>query len=147
MNVFIRYLFFIASIALIVPMGCPSPEHYYSHEGQLACESWDCEYGCGCDSPLFEDSFERSVGIGGTWHTRYIEDNCRNCPECCGSSVPLVGDSEHCGDCPGPKCICVQDGEGLWWINATIGDTEEEEDFGRYDDSDWPDQWTPPDDE
>lgn len=115
----------------------------------------------GPDADVLVDSFERTTGIGGTWHDRYIEDNCSRCPECCVTelwdSVEAEldieesgcgeGDAEYCDNCPGVDCICVEDHLGVWHVNPTIGDTDEYEDFGKYDDSDWPDMWTPPDDE
>lgn len=66
----IKTVFFIAIIAFI-PDGC-------SH-GEFPQEE-TC-VGDNCD--LLFDSFERTVGIGGTWHDRYIQDNCARCPECC----------------------------------------------------------------
>lgn len=116
--------------------------------------------GCGDDN--YADYAEAVVEDRGydegceNWHQRYVEDHCARCPECCVTTLwdsteaeldLPDGDEEHCSDCPGNNCICVQDDYGLWWIDATVGDTEHEEDFGRYDDSQWPDQWTPPDDE
>jgi len=74
------------------------------------------------------------------WHDRYVQDNCARCPDCCvtvtengfidpyGVERPRdwlaenIDDSAFCEDCPGPGCICVQDGGGRWWINATLGD-------------------------
>ena len=133
-----KYFVFVVAILLVIPLGCPSPSNYEAHTTDTECSAWDCEHGCGCE--YFSDSFERTTGIGGTWHDRYIEDHCNNCPECC-VELPLEEsgcgegqDTEYCEDCPGPECICVQGPEGIWWVNATIGDTEEHEDFGRYGD-------------
>jgi len=114
----------------------------------------------GNDLDTLIDSFDTSETDDRSWHERYIEDSCARCPECCVTSLwdsteaeldyeesgCGEGDAEHCEDCPGPDCICVEVHPGTWVVNATIGDTEYE-DFGRYDDSSWPDQWTPPDDE
>ena len=79
----------------------------------------------------------------GHWGIRYIEDNCDRCPECCvritengfideygverpmtwlPTDEPLVGDLQHCSDCPGPDCICDMEGAGLWWVDETLGD-------------------------
>ena len=73
--------------------------------------------------------------------SRSVAENCNQELE-----EDLIGDVEYCSDCPGKNCICVMDSDGRWWVDATVGDTEEEdyEDFGDYDDSDWPDPWTPP---
>ena len=116
------FVFLLAVIAFI-PDGCASYEDPSHTEAQ--CLSWDCEYGCGCE--LFEDSFERTTGWGGTWHDRYIEDNCRRCPECCVSDLWDGGDDRENENtfctpeaCPGEFCPCVLDDKGVWWVNATL---------------------------
>ena len=32
-----------------------------------------------------------------TWHERYVQDNCKRCPECC-VEIPAEGGSEALGD-------------------------------------------------
>tara|TARA_R100000458_G_C8155137_1_gene161355 strand:- start:285 stop:683 length:399 start_codon:yes stop_codon:yes gene_type:complete len=57
------------------------------------------------------------------WHQRYVEDNCRNCPECC----IVLDDREQLedvfctqADCPGPDCPCFQGPNKQWWLNETL---------------------------
>ena len=59
------------------------------------------------------------------WYERYVRDHCERCPDCCIATPPLEDDSKLCEDCPGESCICVKDGNGHWWIDATLGDTKE----------------------
>lgn len=32
---------------------------------------------------FLEDEYEEVVDDGRHWHERYVEDNCKRCPECC----------------------------------------------------------------
>jgi len=101
---------------------------------------------CATDSEIEDwetlDSAVETLETGEHWSVRYIEDNCARCPECCVQITengfideygverptswlpdePLLGDVDQCYDCPGCDCICVMDGAGLWWVDATLGD-------------------------
>lgn len=49
-----------------------------------------------------------------------ISENCNLATE----EHDLLGDVEFCSSftCPGSDCPCVQDDQGRWWIDATLGD-------------------------
>lgn len=98
---------------------------------QSAVESWDALEA----QPDAPEAIEPAIH----WHQRYVEENCARCPECCVAVVEdgfideygvkrpldwLPGDVDDCYDCPGPECVCVMDGSGRWWIDATIGDDD-----------------------
>ena len=79
------------------------------------------------------------------WHQRYVEDNCRRCPECCvavteqgfidsyGVERPLdwlptpeddTEASELCEGCPGVDCLCIETVSGGWVLSPEIGDED-----------------------
>lgn len=74
------------------------------------------------------------------WHKRYVEDNCKRCPECCIRSVgdefidpygvkrpsswlpPQCDSQPHCQNCPSDECVCIKDSEGCWMIEPEVGE-------------------------
>ena len=118
----------------------------------------------GCGTPDYSGTLsDPSKEDDRHWHDKYVEDNCKRCPDCCITVVPGGGDPppalkrlppkpeieqyNPCSGCPGVDCICTQDANGTWWVDDHIGPPREYEDYGKYDDPNWPDCWTPPDDE
>jgi len=82
----------------------------------------------GGEGDLLNDSFERTTGIGGTWHDRYIEDNCSRCPDCC-----VVEDFGKYDD---PN-----------WKPEEYPCSERSPRSNCFEEPGWADAWTPPDDE
>ena len=60
-----------------------------------------------------------------SWHDAYVADHCDRCPECCVSDADMdaAGEdaSDHCSDCPGEECLCIQDTDGNWVLSPEVG--------------------------
>ena len=110
----------LAWILLLLPallaVSClvPGDERYYEDEQYHPYE----------DEPTWEA--EPAVH----WGVRYIHDHCERCPECCVADLWDGGeeddDSQWCEDCPSDSCLCIQDEEGRWWLDATRAGTDDD---------------------
>ena len=88
----------------------------------------------GCGPPPSAPDVEVHIDLtqpqypGQTWHERYVADNCERCPECC--SDDRQAESVFCTPdlCPGPECQCFMDPDGVWWVDATMSGTDDDED-------------------
>jgi hypothetical protein len=131
---------------LLVVFSLPACHGDLAHDGDVYSEGAHEEIeGFATNAYYYFEPLD--INVNPSWHDDYIRGNCGRCPECCVSELWDGGADEDVtdedadawndvegdradiedilcteDDCPGDNCPCVKDADGVWWLDATLGE-------------------------